>query len=51
MLSTALAGVDGRSLTFSDTDEPERVLGAAVELAPVLDARHRARAGARLHRD
>ena len=26
----ALAGVEGRSLTFSDTDEPERVLGAAV---------------------
>ena len=25
-----LAGVQGRSLTFSDTDEPERVLGAAV---------------------
>ena len=25
-----LAGVEGRSLTFSDTDEPERVLGAAV---------------------
>ena len=26
----ALVGVQGRSLTFSDTDEPERVLGAAV---------------------
>jgi putative ABC transport system permease protein len=26
----ALAGVSNRSLTFSDTDEPERVLGAAV---------------------
>src|SRR5688572_16123432 len=26
----AVAGVDGRSLTFSDTDEPERALGAAV---------------------
>jgi len=26
----AVAGVDGRSLTFSDGDEPERVLGAAV---------------------
>jgi len=26
----ALAGVQTRSLTFSDTDEPERVLGAAV---------------------
>ena len=25
-----LVGVQGRSLTFSDTDEPERVLGAAV---------------------
>ena len=25
----ALAGVQGRSLTFSDTDEPERVAGAA----------------------
>jgi putative ABC transport system permease protein len=25
-----LAGLEGRSLTFSDTDEPERVLGAAV---------------------
>jgi putative ABC transport system permease protein len=25
-----VAGVEGRSLTFSDTDEPERVLGAAV---------------------
>ncbi len=27
---SAMAGVEGRSLTFSDTDEPERVLGAAV---------------------
>ena len=26
----AMAGVESRSLTFSDTDEPERVLGAAV---------------------
>jgi putative ABC transport system permease protein len=26
----AIAGVSGRSFTFSDTDEPERVLGAAV---------------------
>ena len=25
-----IAAVEGRSLTFSDTDEPERVLGAAV---------------------
>lgn len=30
----AMAGVESRSLTFSDTDEPERVLGAAV--APAI---------------